>query len=104
VEWIEWTPEAAEHIRSRSTRYAGAFDIEPGRTVEAVNDPDRLVDKPDPNSAHANSVQVVGYSHSARTVITVVALRGSDRVLHGASAWKTSGARLRQYKEAISDD
>lgn len=41
-----------------------------------VNDPDRLVDEPDPRSAHANSVRTVGYSPTAQTVITVVALRG----------------------------
>lgn len=78
--------------------------MSPEWTVEAVNDPDRLVDEPDPNSAHANSVRIVGYSPSARTVLTVVALRSADRVLHGATAWKTTGATRRQYEEAKNDD
>lgn len=104
MEEIEWDEEAAHHIISRSVRYPGAVDIEPAWTTEAVNDPDRLVDEPDPNSAHANSVRVVGYSTTAQMVISVVALRDRRGVLHGASAWKTRGAPLRQYLEGQSDD
>jgi hypothetical protein len=29
IDSVEWTAEQAEHIRTRSSRYAGAFDIEP---------------------------------------------------------------------------
>jgi hypothetical protein len=78
-------------------------DIEVAWTVEAVNDPDRLVDEPDPQSAHADSVRIVGYSVTAQMVITIVALRDRHGVLHGASAWKTRGAPLRQYLEGRSD-
>ena len=99
MEDIEWDEEAADHIRSRSGRYPGAVDIELVWTSEAINDPDRLVDEPDPHSAHANSVRIVGYSTTARMVITIVALRDHRGVLHGASAWKTRGAPLRQYLE-----
>lgn len=81
-ERIEWDDDAAQHIRTRSQRYPDALDIEPEWTAEAVNDPDRIVDEPDPFSAHAKSVRVVGYSHSGALLITVVALR--DR--HGGLA------------------
>jgi len=37
-------------------------------------------------------------------VITIVALRDARGVLHGASAWKTRGAPLRQYLKGRSDD
>jgi hypothetical protein len=37
-------------------------------------------------------------------VITIVALRDANGVLHGASAWKTTGAALRQYLEVDPDD
>jgi hypothetical protein len=104
AERIEWDPTAAEHIRTRSTRYAGAVDIDPAWTSQVVIDPDRLVDEPDPRSAHVNSVRVVGYSLTAGMVITVVALRDRDGVLHGASAWKTRGAPWRQYMEGRGDD
>lgn len=102
--WIEWDSNAADHIRTRSARYADAVDIDPDWTVEVVNDPDRLVDEPDPRSAHANSIRIVGYSPTARMVITVVALRDARGVLRGTSAWKTRGAPLRQYLEDRPDD
>lgn len=85
-ERIQWDDGAAHHIRTRSQRYPDAVDIELAWTKEAVNDPDRIVDEPDPQSAHANSVRLVGYSPSAAMVITVVALRDPQGVLHGASA------------------
>ena len=99
AEVIEWDGDAAEHLRTRSTRYPGATDIDPAWTIDVVNDPERLVDEPDPRSIHANSVRIVGYSPAARMVITIVALRDANGVLHGASAWKTTGAALRQYLE-----
>ncbi len=101
---VEWDAESAEHIRTRSARYVGSTDIEPEWTTEAVNDPDRLVDEPDPKSAHANSARVVGYSPTAQMVVTVVALRDAHGLLHGASAWKTTGAALRQYLEGKTDE
>lgn len=103
-ERIEWSEESALHIGSRSARYPDATDILPTWTAEVVNDPDRLVDEPDLKSAYANSVRIVGYSPTARMVITVVALRDSHGVLRGATAWKTRGAPLRQYLEGGSDD
>jgi hypothetical protein len=49
-------------------------------------------------------VRIVGYSPTARMVITVVALRDPYGGLHGASAWQSTGAALRQYLEDRSDD
>lgn len=99
-----WDAAAARHIRTRSARYPGAIDIEPAWTSNVVTDPERLVDEPDPHSAHANSARIVGYSPQAGTVLTVVALRDRHGVLHGASAWKTRGAALRQYREGSGSD
>ncbi len=45
-----WRDEDAEHIRTRSTRYPGALDIEPAWTLEAATDPHRVVRDPDPRS------------------------------------------------------
>jgi len=103
-ERIEWVEDAAHHIRTRSERYPDAVDIEPDWTAEAVNDPDRIVDEPDPHSAHANSVRVVGYSPSASLVVTVVALRDQHGVLHGATAWRSNSKQRRQYQEGAVDD
>jgi len=68
AERIEWNDIAAEHIRTRSTRYDRAVDIDLAWTNEVVTDPDRLVDEPDPRSAHASSVRIVGYSPAAGMV------------------------------------
>jgi hypothetical protein len=103
-ERIEWDEDAAHHIRTRSERYPDAVDIEPDWTAEAVNDPDRIVDEPDPHSAHANSVRVVDYSPSASLVVTVVALRDQHGVLHGATAWRSNSKQRRQYQEGAVDD
>ena len=98
-EQIEWSDEAAAHIRTRSARYPGDTDIEPDWTTEAVNDPLRLVAEPDPKSAHGNSVRTTGYSHTGQMVITVVALRDPGGLQHGATAWKARGADRRRYRE-----
>ncbi len=45
-----WDAEDAEHIRSRSTRYPDAIDIEPEWTLQAASDPTRVVRDPDPRS------------------------------------------------------
>lgn len=99
MERIECSDERAAHIRTRSHRYPGAVDIEPEWTQEAVNDENSLVDGPDPKSTHANNVRIIGYSPAAKSVITVAALRDRHGVLHGTSAWRTSGRRLSQYME-----
>lgn len=103
TERIVWSAESALHIRSRSDRYPHATDIDPAWTGESIADPDRLVEEPDPRSAHGNGVRLVGYSPTASMVLTVVALRDRDGVLHGASAWKARGPALRQYWEAHND-
>ena len=48
-----WDAEDAEHIRSRSTRYLHATDIEPEWTLQAAADPARVVRDPDPKSRAA---------------------------------------------------
>ena len=45
-----WDEEGAAHIRSRSSRYPGATDIEPEWTLEAAADPARVTRDPDPGA------------------------------------------------------
>lgn len=65
-----WDEEDAVHIRSRSTRYSGATDIEPEWTLEAAADPARVVRDPDPKSRVAYT-RLIGYSPSPEFVLTV---------------------------------
>lgn len=117
---VEHTPEVTYNVihgraggMGRGSSQAHPYPLHPLRrscqhrprlASEIVTDPDRLVDEPDPRSAHVNSVRIVDYSPTAGMVLTVVALRDRSGVLHGASAWKTRGAALRQYMEGTDDD
>src|SRR5664280_741846 len=115
-ERISWDDAATDHIRTRSARYPAAADIDPAWTVEVVHDPDRLVDEPDPRSAHINSVRIVGYSRrhgwsspslrcATRTAGCTVRPRGSPRAPRCASTWRTDAMTdttdqdLRAYRE-----
>jgi hypothetical protein len=60
AETIASDDDAGEHLRTRSTRYPGAIDIDPAWPVDVVNNPERLPDEPDPRSVHTNSVRIVG--------------------------------------------
>ncbi len=90
-----WWPAAqADHIRTRSERYAGAVAIEPGWTSEAAVDPHRIVRDPDPVSRNG-AVRIIGFSSSAGFVLTVI-VDPADGA--GITAWKTSGADLHAYE------
>lgn len=95
VNELWWDDEDAEHIRTRSSRYPGANDIEPAWTVEAAGDPHRLVHAPDARS-RAGHARIVGYSPTAGFVLTVIVDPADDS---GVTAWKTRGADLREYLE-----
>lgn len=60
VEEIAWAPEDAAYIRSRSSRYPGALDIDPAWTAEVMTDADLATADPDPKSR-------VGASRSSAT-------------------------------------
>jgi hypothetical protein len=86
--------EDAEYIRTRSRRYPGAIDLEPEWTLEAAANPRRIVLDPDPKS-RSGAVRIIGYSTRAGFVITVIATGGARA---GVTAWKSSGADLRDYE------
>jgi hypothetical protein len=94
VEDLWWRDDDAWYIRHRSERYPGATNIEPSWTLEAAADPRRVVYDPDPKS-HTGAIRLIGYSPSAGFVITVII---TGRAHAGSSAWKSSGADLRDYE------
>lgn len=97
-----WDAEDAAHIRSRSTRYPGATDIEPEWTLQAAADPARVVIDPDPRS-RAAYIRLIGYSSGAGFVLTLI-IDPPDG--SGVTAWKTRGADLRHYlqRRGTADD
>lgn len=94
-----WDNEDAEHIRCRSVRYPGAYDIEPAWTLEAADDPHKVMRVPDTRSI-AGYTRVIGYSQTAGFVLTVI-IDPADN--SGVTAWKTRGADLRDYLEGKED-
>jgi hypothetical protein len=97
---LYWAEEDAAYIRSRSTRYPDAFDIEPAWTLEVLTDERCLELSPYPNS-RVGALGYVGFSSSARKVLVVIAYQDLDGDLHGMNAWPASGRDLNTYlKEA----
>jgi len=89
-----WRDEDADYIRRRSDRYPGATNIDPDWTLAAASDPRRIVHDPDPKS-RTGAVRIIGFSRSAGFVVTVIATGGTHA---GVTAWKSSGADLRDYE------
>ena len=88
-----WDEEDAQHIRTRSTRYPGAVDLEPAWTLEAAADPDSLVRQPDAKS-RAGYTRLIGHPPSTGALLTVI-IDPHDG--SGVTAWIARGADLRLY-------
>jgi len=71
---LDWT-HRGEYIQRRSQRRTGDADIHPTWADEAFADTDALVASPDPASKSGKTDRLVGYSPTARMVITVIYLR-----------------------------
>lgn len=94
--------EDADYIRSRSSRYQGALDIEPPWTLEVLAD-DHLVElSPYPNS-RVGATGFIGFSSSVGKVLVVIAYRDLDGHLHGVNAWPATGRDLTTYLEEGDD-
>jgi plasmid stability protein len=74
--------------------YPGATDLEVDWTLEAAADPRSIVHDPDPKS-RSGAVRIIGYSPSAGFVVMIIAT-GSTHA--GVTAWKSSGADLRDHE------
>ena len=99
---LHWADEDAAYIRSRSSRYAGALDIEPAWTVEVMADA-RLVELSPYPTSRVGATGFIGYSPSADKVIVVIAYRDLDGDLHGMNAWPASGRDLATYLKEGDD-
>jgi hypothetical protein len=97
-----WADEDAAYIRSRSTRYAGAIDIQPAWTVEVMAD-ERLIELSPYPASRVGATGFIGYSPSASRVLVVIAYRDLDGDLHGMNAWPASGRDLTTYLKEGDD-
>jgi len=97
---LDWT-HRREYIRTRSQRRSSDTDIEPAWADEAFADPDAIVTSPDFASKSGQTDRLVGYSPTARMVVTVIYLRAN---LIGVNAWKANPSDTRRYWEAQQHD
>lgn len=102
---VWWADEDANYIRSRSTRYPGAVDLEPEWTQEVMAD-EHLVELSPYPASRVGASGFIGYSLAAGRVLVVIAYPDLDRHWHwhGMNAWPASGRDLATYTKAVSDD
>jgi len=99
---LYWQTKMLPYIQSRSARYAGALDIEPAWTAEAMAD-ERLVEVSPYPTSRVGATGFIGYSASAGKVLVVIAYRDLDGDLHGMNAWPASGRDLATYLQEGDD-
>jgi hypothetical protein len=101
IDPVDWSPEQSAHIRTRSARYAGAFDIEPEWATEAALDPRARIGL-NPSSKTGEGIRVTGWSTGAGRVLTVILLPTAHPPTGtwlGATSWVTKSRDLRDYRE-----
>jgi hypothetical protein len=101
-EQLRWAVEDAQYIQTRSQRYAGALNVEPSWTQEAMEDPDLVAFEPDPKS-RVGAARFIGESPTSGLLIVVIAYRDLDGVLHGVNAWPATGADRDAYERGDQD-
>ena len=99
---LYWAEEDAAYIRSRSTRYPGALDIEPAWTWEVLAD-ERLVELSPYPGSRVGAPGFIGFSPSAGKVLVVIAYRDLDDDLHGMNAWPATRRDLNTYLKEGDD-
>lgn len=100
---IDWS-RRAEYIRTR-------HGIEVAWADEAVRDAHAAWLTPDPASRSGHSIRVIGYSVSARTVLTVILLEADadpferpDGTWWGANAWASNATDRNLYGKEKYDE
>jgi len=87
---VDWT-YGLDHMLER-------HGIEANWATEALDDPDALRIDPDPSSKSGRSVRTIGYSTSARCILTVITLI-EDEVTYGVNGWRSNDSDVRRYSE-----
>jgi uncharacterized DUF497 family protein len=80
--------------------YIDTRGLSPIEANEAVDDPDRIVIDPDPASKSRRAVRIIGYSATAKAVLTVIVLDDGG-VTYGVNAWNANARDMRIYRETI---
>jgi hypothetical protein len=106
VDSVTWTAGQAEHVRTRSSRYRGAVNLEPEWATEAVMDPKRRFGL----AQRARQARESGSSAGPRrpprcwTVILIPEGHPPTGAWLGVTAWVTKGRDLHDYEAHETGD
>lgn len=89
---VDWS-FTKEHVWER-------HGVEVAWLTEALSDPEALVLSPDPASRSGRSIRTIGYSVSARSLLTVITVE-SDGEVYGTNGWKSSNLDVRRYEKEV---
>lgn len=74
--------------------------VVPQEADEAVRDVDALWFDPDPKRRSGDSLRVIGYSHTANAVLTVILVRKESGFgWYDANGWRSNSTERRMYEE-----
>ncbi|BBZ00803.1 hypothetical protein MCHIJ_02400 [Mycolicibacterium chitae] len=82
---------------SKRGEYIAKRRMTPAIADEALTDPARLVQDPDPASKSGVSVRTIGYSPSFGALVTVITVEEAGTVF-GINAWPSNDTDSRKYE------
>lgn len=96
VEGVEivWVEQAVAHMMA-------SHHVTTAQAEEALTDPERVAQIPDPASKSGKSDRYIGWSSSRNELLVVIVIH-EDGVLYGANAWPANATAQRIYKERKS--
>jgi uncharacterized DUF497 family protein len=77
--------------------------VTPEQADEALDDPSAVIFDPDYNSTSGESVRTIGYSPSARDVLSVITVE-EDGIVYGSNAWTSNSRDCRYYQQGGPDE
>ncbi|AMU66345.1 hypothetical protein [Mycobacteroides abscessus] len=86
---VDWTKRG---------EYVAKHGMTPAVANEALSDPECITLDPDPASISGASRRIIGYSTSARAVITVI-VTNFEGTTHGLNAWPANDRDKRLYRQ-----
>jgi uncharacterized DUF497 family protein len=87
---LDWHHGAAHMLEKHQVTVAEA--------TEALRDPERVVIDPDYNSESGRAARIIGFSQTAGTVLTIIALE-HEGVEYGVNGWRSNAKDRRIYRE-----
>lgn len=86
---VDWS-DRGEYMRVR-------HGIDPAVADEALADPDRVRLNPDPSGRSGQTTRTIGYSPSARLLVSVILLDTGGKA-YGVNGWPSNGTDRRRYE------